>query len=137
MRVTLAALADAANLSQEGKLNILGEFDTIYTPSVPTVWPLMVFVAKVKMELGEIEGRHTVSLRVVDQDMQLIAPLISGHVEWADRPAPGTEMAWPLILPIANAQFPDHGVYAFELRIDETLLTSLPLNIRPPATPKV
>ena len=39
MNVTFAMFADAANLSQEGKLNILGVFDALQVATLPTVAP--------------------------------------------------------------------------------------------------
>ena len=39
MHVTFALFADAANLSQEGKLNILGVFDALQVGSLPALHP--------------------------------------------------------------------------------------------------
>jgi len=39
MHVTFALFADAANLSQEGKLNILGVFDALQVGALPAVHP--------------------------------------------------------------------------------------------------
>jgi len=41
MRVSFALFADAANLSQEGKLNILGVFDALQVATLPAVHPRM------------------------------------------------------------------------------------------------
>src|SRR5438552_929958 len=84
MDVQLAVLADAANVSQEGKLNILGEFDTIWAGAVPVQWPLLWFVAKVK--ISEADGRvHRFEVRVLDEDAQLIA---TATIEGESGPSP-------------------------------------------------
>ena len=39
MNVSFALFADAANLSQEGKLNILGVFDAVQVGQTPAIHP--------------------------------------------------------------------------------------------------
>ena len=39
MEVKVALLADGANVSREGKLNLLGIFDTLFARSFPTTHP--------------------------------------------------------------------------------------------------
>ncbi len=129
MKCQLAALCEAANVSAAGQINILGEFDTINAAQVPVVWPLMVFVAKLKAGAADA-GRHTVSLRVVDEDMQLVAPPLEAEVGIAEPPIPGVESGWPLILRIGNAHFQSVGTYLFQLRVDGTVLCELPLHVR-------
>src|SRR5712664_1287976 len=107
MRCQLSALCDAANLSAEGKLNILGEFDTVYAATLPAVWPVMVFLAKIKIGEADI-GSHDVHLRVLDEDMNLVAQL-KGVVQIPSLSYPGIENGWPLLLHVANAAFANYG----------------------------
>jgi hypothetical protein len=44
MEVTVAVLADYANVSQDGKLNIMGIFQEINATSLPFVLPQMYLV---------------------------------------------------------------------------------------------
>ena len=53
MHVAFALFADAANLSQEGKLNILGVFDAVQVATMPTVHPRATLVLRLK---GTNEG---------------------------------------------------------------------------------
>ena len=46
MRVKLALLADSANVSREGKLNLLGIFDAIFARELPTSHPHMHLVLR-------------------------------------------------------------------------------------------
>ena len=62
MEVKLAGFCDAANISREGKLNILGEFNTLYAAAVPVIWPLMYVVIKIEATAGE--GPPRFGLRV-------------------------------------------------------------------------
>jgi hypothetical protein len=107
----LAVLADSANLSQEGKLNILREFNVLYAEGVPVTHPVLWFVAK--MELGAADfGHHTTLLRVVDEEGDTTMPPMTGEV---DLPQPanysGEFVYWPVLLLMYNATFPDYGKY--------------------------
>jgi hypothetical protein len=128
MKCQLAALCDAGNLSGNGKLNILGEFDTLFAPQVPAVNPCMVFVAKLKIGEPDI-GAHTFHLRVVDEDMNLVT-FLDGKFEVRSQPVPGIESGFPVILQIGNAAFEDYGTYTFELRVDNQWMCELPLHVR-------
>ena len=48
MHVSFALFADAANISQEGKLNILGVFDALQVAAVPAVHPRATLVVRLK-----------------------------------------------------------------------------------------
>ena len=133
MKCQLAALCDAANMSANGKLNILGEFDTLFTRQVPAVHPCMVFVAKLKSGEADI-GAHTFHLRVVDDDMNLVTS-VDGKFEVRSQPVPGIESGFPVILQIGNAAFGDYGSYMFELRVDDKKMCELPLHVRKAPTP--
>ncbi len=62
MHVSFALFADAANLSQEGKLNILGVFDALQVAALPAVHPRAHLVVHLK-GTGTDVGKHTVSFR--------------------------------------------------------------------------
>lgn len=62
MHVSFALLADAANLSQEGKLNILGVFDSVQVAAFPSVHPRAALVIRLKGTPSDV-GTHTMGLR--------------------------------------------------------------------------
>jgi hypothetical protein len=61
MHIHFALFADAANVSQEGKLNILGIFDAIHMGQLPGVHPRATFVMRIKA-VAEDEGTHELVL---------------------------------------------------------------------------
>lgn len=134
MDVQLAVLADSANLSQEGKLNILGEFDTLWAPEAPVSLAQMCFVAKVRFSRGDLgnEGFVALELRVVDDDGGLVAPLIT--IRFIARPeaiGTGEPLVGPIIVPIVGATFERFGTYSFELReMQGPVATTIPLHVR-------
>ncbi|MDZ4672893.1 MAG: hypothetical protein SGI84_00475 [Gemmatimonadota bacterium] len=114
MEVQLAVLADGANVSQEGKLNILGEFNTIYGTEPPLLHPLMYFVAKVNISAGD--GPSVVlRLRVVDAEGAPAAPELALHAA-GKPPSDGTPAPLLVVIPIVQAVFRQFAEYTFELR---------------------
>ena len=57
MHVTFALFADAANLSQEGKLNILGVFDALQVGTLPALHPRATLVVHLKGSRGRRRRR--------------------------------------------------------------------------------
>jgi hypothetical protein len=62
MQVSFALFADAANLSQEGKLNVLGVFDAVHAASFPSIHPRATLVVRLKGSPADA-GTHTMGLR--------------------------------------------------------------------------
>src|SRR5215207_2107254 len=48
MHISFALFADAANISQEGKLNIMGVFDAVQVGALPTMHPRATLVVRLK-----------------------------------------------------------------------------------------
>jgi hypothetical protein len=65
MRVSFALFADAANISQEGKLNILGVFDAVHVAQFPALHPRTTFVLRLKA-VPQDAGTHPLTLRWVN-----------------------------------------------------------------------
>jgi len=134
MHVSFALLADAANLSQEGKLNILGVFDALQVAALPSVHPRAHLVVHLKGTMLDV-GSHTVQLTW--QNPQ-------GHELWSSNgdlnvgsPPPGVaQMDLPLIaqvdLPMDMA-----GNYTMSIAIDSQKAAELPVHVRsaPQPTP--
>jgi hypothetical protein len=115
MHVSFALFADAANLSQEGKLNILGVFDALQVASLPAVHPRAHLVVHLKGS-GADMGAHTVSFRWLSPGGQELWSS-SGDLN-VGAPPPGVlERDLPLIaqldLPIDAA-----GSYTMAIAID-------------------
>jgi hypothetical protein len=115
MHVSFALFADAANLSQEGKLNILGVFDALQVASLPAIHPRAHLVVHLK-GTGTDVGAHTVNFRWLSPNGSELWNS-SGDLN-VGAPPPGTaEMDLPLIaqldLPIDSA-----GNYTMAIAID-------------------
>jgi hypothetical protein len=65
MHVSFALFADAANLSQEGKLNVLGVFDAVHVAAFPSVHPRATLVVRLKGSPADA-GVHTMDLHWIN-----------------------------------------------------------------------
>lgn len=133
MDVKLALLADAANVSREGKLNILGVFDAIYARQFPTVHPHMALV--LRFEAGPAEkgtARH-VEVQLVAADGRVLVNL-PGHVNLA-HPGAGEPAVLDHVLSFTNTRFEAPGRYTLRVAVDGVVAAALRLRVEqlPPA----
>jgi hypothetical protein len=128
VQVNLAVLCDAANVSREGKLNILGEFDSIHASSFPLTYPTMVLVLRMEAHPTE-SGDHRLKLRLLDADGQDVVPSLEGEFSTGFPPFAGVPVRTaPIILQMHGVRFDQPGHYSFELLVDGHHLRSLPLH---------
>ena len=136
MHVSFALFADAANLSQEGKLNILGVFDALQVASLPAIHPRAHLVVHLK-GTGVDTGSHTVSFRWLSPSGQELWNS-SGDLN-VGAPPPGiAEMDLPLI---AQLDLPMDAVggYTMAIAIDGNHTLDVGIQVRtvahvPPGT---
>ncbi len=127
MQVAFALFADAANLSQEGKLNILGVFDAVQVGSLPTVHRRASLVVHLKGD--ELDtGVHTLTLRWMSPSGQELWNT-QGQVEVQAPPAGGTGMDLPLIAAV-DLPLDLPGAYAMHIAVDDQPSAHVPLHGR-------
>ena len=117
MHIPMALLADDANVSQEGKLNILGVFDRVAAPSYPTVHPKMVFVFRVQAEYADSGRSFPVRVRLLDEDGGVLFEA-GGDLVPPDVP-PGEFATANQIFTLVGIGFPRPGSYKFVLTVGE------------------
>jgi hypothetical protein len=127
MHISFALFADAANLSQEGKLNILGVFDAVQVGSLPTVHPRAHLVVRLKGQRSDA-GQHSVTLRWMNPEGEELWSS-SGELNIGVPPNGVAEMDLPLLaaldLPIDRA-----GEYTLNIALDDQHHGSVPLQVR-------
>ena len=125
--MTFALFADAANLSQEGKLNILGVFDALQVATLPAVHPRAHLVVHLKGGSLDI-GAHRVLLRWLNpQGHELWSS--SGELNVGVPPAGTQEMDLPLIAQI-DLPIDAVGAYLMTIAIDDQHTTEVPVQVR-------
>ena len=127
MHVTFALFADAANLSQEGKLNILGMFDALQVGTLPALHPRATLVVHLKGNALDV-GAHRVSLRWLSPSGNELWSS-EGELGVAQPPQGVQEMDFPLI---AQLDLPlDQSVsYVMHLGLDGDVRAEVPLQVR-------
>jgi hypothetical protein len=132
MNIQVAVLCDAAT-DDNGKLNLLGAFDTIYTQQLPAVHPQCSIALRVTFSSGD-EGKHSLSLNFVDADGGSIAkfPPIPVEVALPDDMHFGTRN---FIVNIQQLKFENPGLYSIDILLDDQPQANIPLLVRhnPPA----
>ena len=127
MQVAFALFADAANLSQEGKLNVLGVFDALQVATLPAVHPRAHLVVHLKGSPTDV-GRHTVTLRWINPSGSELWTS-SGELNVSQPPAGVTEMDLPLIAQI-DLPIDDAGGYHMAVSLDEQPSAQVPVQVR-------
>jgi hypothetical protein len=127
MQVSFALFADAANLSQEGKLNILGVFDALQVAALPALHPRAHLVVHLKGTALDV-GTHTISLRWLSPTGSELWSS-SGDVT-VGAPPPGlNEMDLPLIAQI-DLPIDAPGAYTMAIAIDSRPTCEVPVQVR-------
>lgn len=127
MRLSFALFADAANLSQEGKLNVLGVFDAVQVAGLPTMHPRAHLVVRLKGGPSDV-GSHVITLRWLNP---------AGTELWSSNgqldigaPPPGVvDMDFPLIAAI-DLPLDVTGTYAMQIALDGTVHGEVKLHVR-------
>ncbi|CAN5127204.1 hypothetical protein BH18GEM1_BH18GEM1_15310 [soil metagenome] len=126
MDVTLAVCCDAANVSREGKLNLLGIFNSIHAAEFPCTHPHLALVLRVEAGLGE-EGTHPIEIKLADEDGHEVFK-VNGQLALQGA-QPGRPMTAQTIIDINNFQLPRAGTYAFEIFIDNRHARSVSVHV--------
>jgi hypothetical protein len=133
MNIQVAVLCDAAT-DDNGKLNLLGAFDTIYARELPAVHPQCSVALRVTF-FNSDEGKHTLRLNFVDADGRSIMPdfpPIPVEVTLPDDVHFGTRN---FIINIQQLKFDEPGLYSVDVSLDDQSQASIPLLVKhvPPA----
>ena len=127
MDIQIAILCDAAT-DTNGKLNILGTFDTIYTSQLPAVHPQCSIALRMTFSKVE-EGTHKVKLNFVDEDGKLVMPSVDIPVDVAV-PDDTIFISRNFIINIQQLKFDKPGQYAIDIAVDGRQETSIPLQVK-------
>lgn len=132
MNIQVAVLCDAAT-DDNGKLNLLGAFDTIYARELPAIHLQCAVALRVTFSSAD-EGARQLRLNFVDADGHPIMPPIEIPVEVV---LP-TDMHFGTrnyVLNIQQLKFDLPGLYSMEVAFDGQVQASIPLLVRhvPPA----
>ena len=129
MDVEVFTLCDAA-ADYQGRLSILGIFDTIFAASLPATHPQCSVALRIRFSKVE-EGKHSLTLHIVDYDGKMIIPPLNGEfgIQLTGNDQHGTVN---LVLNLQGLTFNRLGEYAVNLAIDSHELDTLPFLVKQP-----
>jgi hypothetical protein len=132
MELTLALLADYANISREGKLNIMGIFEQIFALNFPAVHAQMQLVMRLESTPFEA-GTHPLHVAFIDADARELFA-IPGSVAIPDSRA-GENITTNQIFVLNGVTLPKAGVYEFVISINDQELGRVPLRVMAVTSP--
>src|SRR5687767_3816625 len=128
MEVSLAVVADYANVSQEGKLNILGVFDSINATKVPVVHLSWFLVLRLTADTAERGERHQLTIQLCDPDMtQVFSDRSELQVPEA---APPGDVTMGIVTQLPATRFAKTGPYEFRVSIDDEVAKRIKFEVR-------
>jgi len=134
MRQLLLLAADYANITGDGKLNVMGIFNDINAFSFPARHPSMHLVAKLGAELGEYGQTRDFTVKLLDEDGNQIMD-ISGQLE-IPKGEKGRKPEVNVILGLKDVVFPKPGTYQFVILVDKDHKGELTLYVNKLDAPK-
>ena len=127
MNIQVAVLCDAAT-EENGKLSLLGAFDTIYAPQMPAGHPQCAVALRLTFLPGD-EGQRKLGLVFVNADGHNIMPAIEMPVS-VDLPDDAHFLTRNFIVNIQQLKFDEAGLYSVDIRFDDQSHSSIPLLIK-------
>jgi hypothetical protein len=124
----MAVLADEANVSQEGKLNLMGIFDRIAASEFPVVHPKMVYAFRVEADFGDSGRAFPVRVSMEDEDG---TALFQADGEMMAPPVPPGEFTTAnQLFAMVGVQFPHPGIYRFVVRVGDAARHETPFLVQ-------
>ncbi|MEP7199871.1 MAG: hypothetical protein ABI874_08650 [Chloroflexota bacterium] len=124
--MTLALLADYANISREGKLNIMGIFEQIHAHQFPAAHAQMQLV--VRLEATPFEaGPHPVRVAFIDGDARELFAIPGTLV--VPESQSGENITTNQIFVLNGVVLPTPGVYEFVINVMGEELGRVPLRV--------
>ena len=129
MEIEIFTLCDAA-ADYQGRLNILGVFDTIFAPQMPAKHPFCAVALRMRFRMTE-HGQHRLTLHIVDDDGKLVISPLEGSFS-VEMPGNSPVASVNLVLNLGQVSFDNYGEYAVNLAIDNRQEASLPFWVKEP-----
>lgn len=132
MEVKLAAIADYANVTDSGKLNIMGIFGQLNPPKLPFRLPTMYLVLSLWSNLAEVGSTKDITIRLIGQDGDLVLEAATKTVVSPPAlPNKGVSEAASVLM-LNNLQFDRPGDYQFCILINGETKETIDLRVNAP-----
>jgi len=133
MKPLLFLTADYANVTGDGKLNVMGIFNDINAYKFPARHPSMHLVAKLGPELSEYGQKRSFTVILMDADANHVLE-VSGEFE-VPKAQGGRKPEVNIILDLKDVILPQPGRYQFVLLVDKDQKDELTMYVNQIETP--
>ncbi|HEX7587177.1 MAG TPA: hypothetical protein VF478_02585 [Anaerolineae bacterium] len=134
MKTRVAVLADCANVTADGKLNIMGVFNVIKAQQVPVAHSQMQLVLCLVPDPWEMNTTVPLEIQLVDADGRVLFG-VKGEVAFGAA-ADGEQTTTNYLLGLNNTVFDRFGSFDFKILVNDEPFSSIPLIVQQvPATP--
>jgi hypothetical protein len=128
MEVTLAVIADYANVSQDGKLNIMGIFQEINAPELPFPLPQMYLVLSFAAGPAEFDSVRDLRVSLLHTDGQELMRL-EGQLQVPRPTRAGSRAYMNEAIGLAGITFYQPGDYGFSVLVGDDEKATVPLHV--------
>jgi len=130
MEIEVFTLCDAA-ADYQGRLSILGIFDTVFANNLPSIHPACTIAVRLRFDAAEA-GYHRLALHIVDTDGSAIIPALQGEFNVQINNPNDLQAAANLVLNLQGVQFSKYGEHAVKLLIDNRVERTIPFWVKHP-----
>ena len=123
MNLRYAIAADFANVTQDGKLNVLGVMDRIYAPQYPAMHRVLFFVMALESDHDDEEQTRTLDIQLIDPDAQIVSR-ITGQFQFGA----GKQIVNQIHV-FQEVLFQQPGAYQFNVFFDDELVKTVDLEL--------
>jgi hypothetical protein len=127
MQLQVATLCDSA-ADYQGKLCILGAFDTLYAHEFPVVHPQCSLALRILFDYAD-QGRREMAVRLFSESGTELIPPYTPTFEVLSPPGYVPFVARHLVLNLQGLRFERPGVYRFVVTMSQQTLTTIPLRV--------
>jgi hypothetical protein len=131
MDVTLAVLADYANVSQDGKLNVMGIFQEVNPPVLPFALPQMYLVVSFEAGPAEFGSVKDIRFALLDSDGNEMLAL-EGQAEVPRPQRPGSRAYINEVIGLNGITFQHPGDYGFSVLVAGETRETVSLHVNQP-----
>lgn len=132
MRTEIFTLCDAAAISSERKLIVHGAFDNIYAAEAPFSYPACAIAIRLRCDITD-EGKHTLTLKIVNSDGKDLLNPLQGGLEIQAPPADLRTFCVDHIVNLRGLAIPAYDEYEISLLVDGQILGTIPFTVNKPA----
>ena len=137
MEVGLALLADYANVTADGKLNILGVFDTIFADRFPAIHPQIHLILELEAHPAEAGTPKQVEIRLMTEDGRTALSISADMAFQRKDSSPlGEMMKTQQIIGFQNIRFEKPGTYQFAILVNWETRETVSLKVQERTPPQ-